>query len=55
MVQKEDIAEADFDRDIFVVVFLCVGEKLGQFANERVLDSDGFVGWLGNIIRAPDG
>ena len=36
-------------------MLLGVGEKLGQFANDGVLDSDGVVGCLGNNIRAPDG
>ena len=55
VLQKDDIAEAGFDRHIFVGVLLGVGEKLGQFANDGVLDGDGVVGYLSNNIRAPDG
>ena len=55
VLRKDNIAEAGFDHDIFVVVFLEVGEKMGQFANDEVLDGDGVVGCLSNNIRAPDG
>ena len=36
-------------------MFLGAGEKMGQFANEGVLDGDGIVECLSNNIRAPDG
>ena len=52
MLQKDDIAEACFDCEIFVVVFLGVGENIGQFSNMRgcwtaIASSDAFAIILG--------
>ena len=55
VLRKGDITDACFDHDIFGVVLLGVGEKLGQFANDGVLDGDGVDGCLSNNIGAPDG